>query len=93
MGNCAGICNVKLIKSDGDVTVEKTQLTNLKEKYTLYSTNPRYTKIIYLQKRIKKFLHRKKPELYKNNNTNRIIYNDQLATECNNKTENPPKKK
>ena len=87
MGNCAGICNMKLIKSDGDVPVEKTQPSDLKEKYSIYSINPQYSKVLYLQKKIKQFLHYKKPDLYNNKNPNGIIYNEQLTTE-NSKPEN-----
>ena len=52
MGNCVGICNSNLLKTKGDVVLEKNSAIET-GKYldTLY-----IQKVIFLQKYIKKFL-------------------------------------
>ena len=83
MGICSGICNVKLIAPNSDLIVQKDTITEPNQKISPYSINPLFSKVIYLQKKIKNYLHFKKPELYKNmkNKDNGISNNEVLNTE------------
>ena len=97
MGNCVGICkNSSIVHTNMDITLDKTCTEGPKEKYYIYTLNPFYSKVIFLQTKIKKFLRYKKPELFKkkqnifnNKYTNTINNNEQLVTEYG-KYENSP---
>ena len=89
MGSCSGICkNSNLVHTNMDVTLDKACTEGPKEKYYIYTLNPFYSKVIYLQTKIKKFLRYKKQELFKktqntyNNNIINTNNNEQLITEC-----------
>ena len=90
MGNCGGVCsNILVSKHKGDIEMEKL----ISEKETEKLVESIYIPtIIYLQNRIKYFLHHRKHK--SSNSINKKIINDKTINNNNiNNLNNPIKKK
>ena len=55
MGSCVGICNLKMIKSNGDIIIEKSSENETGK----YLETQYMKKVIYLQKNVKEYLKNK----------------------------------